>query len=110
MNNSEVDDVLELWVAERKLSRRKLAFLETVHQQTMECMSPSYGPWIAGQSLSSELDRPEAVYTCQLVADLLDFLKPIPGEPHKRLADVTQALMECNLIEKEQADALYASL
>jgi hypothetical protein len=112
MKELDVLDVLEQWVAERKLSRRQTSFLKTVHQQTMECMGGMYVPQIAGQGLSSDLDRPEAVYTCQLVADLLDYLKPLDGacKRHARLIEVTDALVECDHLAEEEAEALYNSL
>ena len=109
MNNSDVNDVLELWAAERKLSRRKLAFLETVHNQTMECIGRVNALDLASGHLASELDLPTATYICQLVAGVLDFLKPVAGEhKHARLAEITEALVEFGHLDADHAERLYA--
>lgn len=110
MNNSDVLDLLEHWVAERKLSRRQTSFLRTVYEQAMECMASGCAPSIAGGAVCSDLDLPEAVYTCQLVAHLLDHLKPlqVEGIPRLRLVEITEALLECDHLTEEEAEDLYA--
>lgn len=110
MQTLDVSEILEHWVADRKLSRRKLAFLETVHEQTMDS-SGSCSFDIAGSLLCSSLDMPKAVYTCQLVAGLLDFVKPLPNEPkHARLIELTEALVDCGQLEQDVAEALFEDL
>ncbi len=67
-----LESVLEDWIADRKLSRRKIAFLKQVHQMNL------YGdglPSICPSYFSSELDLPDGSYWSLVVADLLDFLK-----------------------------------
>lgn len=108
MNTPDVIDVLELFVAERKLSRRKLAFLETVHQQTLASIDRICSPHAAGQFLASELDLPQAHFTCQLVADVLDFLNPLPDEGKRaRLIEITEALVKTGHLEPDEAESLY---
>ena len=67
-----LESVLEDWIADRKLSRRKIAFLKQVHQMNLyrdglPSTCPSY--------FSSELDLPNESYWSLVVADLLDFLE-----------------------------------
>ena len=65
----------------KKLSRRKIGFLETVYSNTLHdlnhesCLSPKLAPgW-----MRSELDKSWLLFEIQCVADLLDFLKPRDG-------------------------------
>ncbi len=99
MRNDLIEEVFDAWVADRKLSRRKLAFLEEVHSQTME-MIGSCIPDIAGGHLCSELDMPQGSFVCQLVAELLDHLKPLE-EPPSRLVELNDSLVELGLLEEE---------
>ena len=67
-----LESVLEDWIADRKLSRKKIAFLKQVHQMNL------YGdglPSICPSYFSSELDLPDGSYWSLVVADLLDFLE-----------------------------------
>ena len=67
-----LESVLEDWIADRKLSRRKIVFLKQVHQMNL------YGdglPSICPSYFSSELDLPDGSYWSLVVADLLDFLE-----------------------------------
>jgi hypothetical protein len=102
MNNDLIEEVFDAWVADRKLSRRKLAFLETAHNQTMEVMLSSCGlsPDVAPGGLCSELDLPQGSYWCQLVAELLDHLKPLEEQP-SRLVELNDALVELGLLEEQ---------
>jgi hypothetical protein len=99
MNNDLIKEVFETWVADRKLSRRKLAFLETVHDQTMEVLG-SCSPDIADGFTCSELEMPQGSFWCELVAELLDHLKPLDEAP-SRLATLTDALVELGHLEPE---------
>ena len=90
-----IRSVFEDWIADRTLSRRKKAFLETTHTQMMHvlqneaCMEPKVAPsW-----MSDELDRKDFIYECQCVADLLDYLNPRSGRI-KREAEMFNALDE----------------
>ena len=67
-----LESVLEDWIANRKLSRRKIAFLKQVHQTNL------YGdglPSICSSYFSSELDLPNGSSWSLVVADLLDHLE-----------------------------------
>ena len=67
-----LESVLEDWIADPKLSRKKIAFLKQVHQMNL------YGdglPSICPSYFSSELDLPDGSYWSLVVADLLDFLE-----------------------------------
>ena len=67
-----LESIIEDWIANRKLSRRKIAFLKQVHQMNL------YGdglPSICPSYFSSELDLPDGSYWSLVVADLLDFLE-----------------------------------
>ena len=111
MQTLNVPDVLENWAAERKLLPGELAFLETAYDQTVEAIATGCSFEIAGNILCSSLDMPKAVYTCQLVAGLLDFVKPLPNEPkHARLVELTEALVDCGQLEPEVAEALFEDL
>jgi hypothetical protein len=100
--NSEVIEVLDLWVTDRQLSRRQLAFLETVHNQTMESLG-SCTPGVADGNACSSLEMPQGSYWCQLVAELLDYLKPLE-EPPSRLVELNDALVELGLLEAQAED------
>ena len=70
--------VFEDWIADKKLSRRKLAWLESEFRNSMwvldreNCLSPKVAPsW-----MRDELDAKHLIFEIQCVADLLDFLKP----------------------------------
>ena len=67
-----LESVLEHWIADRKLSRKKIAFLKQVHQMNL------YGdglPSICPSYFSSELDLPNGSSWSLVVADLLDHLE-----------------------------------
>lgn len=98
MRNHSIEEVFDAWVADRKLSRRKLAFLETVHSQTMEGVW-GCSPDIAGSHLCSELEMPAGSYVCQLVAELLDHLKPLE-QPPSRLVELNNALVDAGVLEE----------
>jgi hypothetical protein len=102
MRNDLIEEVFDAWVADRKLSRRKLAFLEEAHGRTMELMvsSSSLSPDVAPGGLCSELELPQGSYWCQLVAELLDHLKPLDQAP-SRLGLLNKELVELGLLEEE---------
>ena len=67
-----LESIFEDWIADRKLSRRKITFLKEVHQMNLcgdglPSICPSY--------FSSELDLPNGSYWSLVVADLLDYLE-----------------------------------
>ena len=77
-----IHSIFEDWIADKKLSRRKIGFLETVYSNTLHdlnhesCLSPNLAPdW-----MRSELDKSWLLFEIQCVADLLDLLKPRDGQ------------------------------
>ncbi len=69
-----LESVLEDWIADRKLSRRKIAFLKQVHQMNLygDCL-PSIS--ICSSYFSFELDLPNASCWSLVVTDLLHHLE-----------------------------------
>ena len=91
-----IRSVFEDWIADRTLSRRKKAFLETTHTQMVHnleyeaCSEPNVAPsW-----MNDELDKPELIYECQCVADLLDFLSPVKDGKQTRESRIFDLLDE----------------
>ena len=76
-----IRSVFEDWIADRTLSRRKKAFLETTHTQMVHNLEYEsvMEPNVAPSWMSDELDRKDFIYECQCVADLLDYLNPRSG-------------------------------
>ena len=70
--------VFEDWIADKKLSRRKLAWLEATYRDFMHTMQRegAFSPTVAPSWMRDELDSKHLIYEIQCVADLLDFLKP----------------------------------
>ncbi len=104
--NGDITEVLDDWIADRRLSRRKKAFLETVYDQFLETSGGAYAPSLSGSDYSSWLDLPSGSYLVQVVAALLDHVDPLP-EPPCRLVEVTEQLVEDGHIEREAAEAFY---
>ena len=86
------ESVLEDWVADRKLSNKKLAFLEQDHERTMNEIGLVTSFSIASSYYSDELDLPQGSYWVQVVADLLDHL--LPSEEGSRLGALNKELMD----------------
>ena len=75
--NWTIQSCVEDWYADKKLSRRKIAFLEQSHERLIEGeigLVTSFS--IADGFYADELDLPSGSYWVQLQADLLDHLKP----------------------------------
>jgi hypothetical protein len=90
MRDQDVQDVVDSWIADRTLSRRKRAFLQTVVDQFLESGSDS--PDIASGFDCSEVDLPDGHhYGIQVVASILDHVDPLPSAP-SRLTQVTAEL------------------
>ena len=87
----EITDLIEEWVETRHLSRRKIAFLETVYNQMEdEVMAggyPSGADFISCQEVGIDLGS----FWVQVVGSLLDQLKP--GDS-SRYQEITNALYE----------------
>ena len=75
-----VESIIEDWIADKKLSRRKVTWLEAHINEWLDFMDrdlfePFY-PASAPTWMKSELDNPKCKTVIQCVADLVDFLKP----------------------------------
>ena len=86
------ESVVEDWIADRKLSNRKLNFLEQDHERTMQEIGLVTSFSIASSYLSDELDLPQGSYWVQVVADLLDYLAP--SEEGSRLGALNKELID----------------
>jgi hypothetical protein len=105
MRSSDVCSVVDEWIANNRLARRKKAFLETVYSQFQES-GGLCSPDIAGSIYCEEANLPSGSFTIQVVAAVLDHVDPLP-EPPSRLVEVTEQLVEDGHIEREEAEELY---
>ena len=72
MSDWTIKDVLEGWIADRTISRRKLAFLKQMHEINVN----SEGlPLICPSNISRELDLPNGSTWPYVIADFLDFIE-----------------------------------
>ena len=76
MNFTKEESILESWIARRKLSAKKLDYLEKEYEQGLQAVPEAVSLMIAGSEYSSELDLPTGSYWIQVIADLLDHLRP----------------------------------
>ncbi len=109
MTNTQlsVTDLFEEWIANRQLSQSKLAFLENAYDQAIEDGIYNGCPLgICSSIYSSELDLPSGCATVQVIAALLDFLDPLPEHP-RRLVVVTEAMVDAEHIDREEAEGFY---
>ena len=65
-----IEKVLEGWIADRKISRRKLAFLKQMHNLNVNSGGESL---ICPSHISSELDLPNGSSWPFVIADFLDY-------------------------------------
>ena len=93
--------VVEDWIADRKLSRRKIAFLELEYQRGIEAVTESSSFDIAGSIYCQELDLPTGSYWIQVMADLLDHLRPT-NDIWTRLNFLNEALVCHGHLEREE--------
>jgi len=105
MQSRSISEVVASWIADRSLSRRKKAFLETVYSQFVDTGGIGVLD-VAGHAYASELDLPPGSFTIQVVAALLDHVDPWPA-PGRRLVEVTDQLLEWEVIDHETAQATY---
>ena len=70
MSDWTIKDVLEGWIADRTISRRKLAFLKQMHEINVNSEGQ---PLICPSHISSELDLPNGSTWPYVIADFLDF-------------------------------------
>ena len=72
MSDWTIKNVLEGWIADRTISRRKLAFLKQMHEINVN----SEGlPLICPSHISKELDLPNGSTWPYVIADFLDFIE-----------------------------------
>ncbi|MCP9798908.1 hypothetical protein KBY81_15090 [Cyanobium sp. Lug-B] len=88
MPTQTIEDVIESWIADRRLSRRQKAFLNEVYDRREVAEAASFN--LCPRFEATELDVPEATYWIQLVATVLDFEDPREGVV--RYDEVTQEL------------------
>jgi hypothetical protein len=105
MRSNDVAEIIAIWAADHTLSRRKKAFLKTVYNQFIEAGGMGI-PDVMGHAYASELDLPPGSFTIQAVAALLDQVDPLPA-PGRRLVEVTDQLVEMEVIDRETAQATY---
>ena len=80
MRNQQIADVLDVWIADKRLARRKLAFLRSVYQQqhyALSCAEETQFLDIADSLYCEELDLPPGSPVVAVVAALLDHLEPL---------------------------------
>ena len=70
MSDWTIQDVLEGWIADRTISRRKLAFLKQMHEINVNSEGQ---PLICPSNISKELDLPNGSTWPYVIADFLDF-------------------------------------
>ena len=101
-----MQSIIEDYLAENKLSRRKLAYLEQEFERLMDSITEVCFLNIAGGLYCSELEIPQGSYWCQCIAAALDFLKPDRDEAgFDRLTRLNNELVLCGHIDPEDADA-----
>ncbi len=78
--NWTVESIFEDWIAKKKLSQRKISWLEANFRDSYIEMdrdfAENYPKTIAPNWMRSELDNPKCLFVIQCVAELLDNLKP----------------------------------
>ena len=102
-----IDSVFEDWIADRKVSRRKLGFLQQSYDRALESLPNTCSVDVAPRSYCEEVELPQGSYWCQVIADLLDFLKPRKFENGgSRLIEISRELMLNGFLEPEDFEAL----
>ena len=100
------ESVIDDYIADNKLSRRKCAYLEMVFENIMETISQAYSFDMAGSYYCSALELPQGSYKCQCIAAALDFVKPDRDRLGRdRLTRLNNELVECGYLDPEDADA-----
>ena len=100
-----VIELFDEWIASRRLSSRKLAFLQNAYNQVSGGLH-GLALNTCGHIYCAELDLPQGSATVQVIAALLDHLDPVPEHP-RRLVQVTEAMVDADHIDREQAEAFY---
>ena len=78
--NWTIESIFEDWIAKKKLSQKKLSWLEANLRDSFIEMerdfAKHYPKTVAPNWMRSELDNPNCLFEIQCVAELLDILKP----------------------------------
>ena len=78
--NLTIESIFQDWIADKKLSKRKISWLEANFRDSFIEMdrdfAENYPKTVAPNWMRSELDNPKCIFVIQCVAELLDNLKP----------------------------------
>lgn len=102
-----VDSLIDDFIADGKLSRRKLAYLDQWYDRCVEELPMAWSFDIAGSMYCTEMEIPQGSYWCQVAAAVLDFLSPRSREDGgSRLVEITKELSLCGHIDPEDLEWL----
>ena len=103
-----IESVLDDYIADNKLSRRKRAYLQAVFDRTIDSIEEAVSLDIAGSIYCSELELPQGSYWCQCVAAALDFMTPSSEllSDGRQLWALNWRLVLNNFLEIEDAEAI----
>jgi len=76
MNFTKEESIVESWIKRRKLSAKKLDHLETLFEQGRLVVPTAVSFTTAGSEYCSELGLPRGSSWIQVIASLLDLLRP----------------------------------
>ena len=102
-----IESVIEDYIADNKLSRRKLAFLEQTYDRALASLRDAWSVDIARREYCEEMELPQGSYWCQVMAAALDFMSPRRHEDGgSRLTEMSRELMLNGFLEPEDFEAL----
>ena len=76
MNLAKEESIVESWIANRKLSEIDLDYLEQEHEKGLQALPAAVCLMTAGETYCQGLDLSIGSYWIQLIASLLDQLRP----------------------------------
>ena len=100
MNFTKEESIVESWIARRKLSAKNLDYLEQEYEQGLQVVPAAVCLMTAGEIYSQELELPNGSYWLQVIASLLDQLRPA-NDTWTRLNFLNKELETYGFIEKE---------
>jgi hypothetical protein len=106
--NDELAEVVEAFLADGRLSRRKRAFLEQALDQIEDNLGAVASPDVAPGEICSGLDLDPGSYWCQVAAAVLDGQDHREGKPLAqcdRLRRLEIVLEECGHLNPDQVEA-----
>ena len=103
-----IESVINDYIADNKLSRRKHAYLRAIFERTIFSIDEAVSLDIAGSIYCSELELPQGSYWCQCVAAALDFMTPSSEllSDGRRLDLLNERLVLNGFLEPEDAEAM----